>query len=262
MQSSVYWLLGLNVAGKVAAWLLFARAPWVAVTGWVVTDVLVLYHLLVPGAQGFGRVYRSFETPDREVWLTLDDGPDPEDTPRVLALLAEYGARATFFVIGEHAERHPELIRAIQAGGHEIAHHTHTHPLASFWCATPARLRRELRPALEVLGALGVRPRWFRSPAGLNNFWLAKELQACDLARVGWSVRGLEYSSWDAQEVVERVAQRVVPGSIILMHEGPRMPGEVRLNALRGVLERLRATGYACVLPEATQLRCAPALAR
>ena len=65
-----------------------------------------------------------------EVWLTIDDGPDPEDTPRILELLAAHGARATFFVIGENAAAHPGLIRAIAAAGHEVAHHTHTHPLA------------------------------------------------------------------------------------------------------------------------------------
>ncbi len=113
MQGGVYFFLLVNLASKVAAWMLFPELPWLASGVWLAADGLVLYHLLVPGAQGLVRVYRSFVTPHREVWLTIDDGPDPEDTPQVLALLKEHGARATFFVIGEQAEAHPELIRSM-----------------------------------------------------------------------------------------------------------------------------------------------------
>src|SRR5882757_7713989 len=86
----------------------------------------------------FGPVVTRFATPRREVWLTIDDGPDPEDTPQLLTLLATHDAHATFFVIGERAAAHPALIRAITDAGHEVAHHTYTHPLRTFWYASPA----------------------------------------------------------------------------------------------------------------------------
>jgi peptidoglycan/xylan/chitin deacetylase (PgdA/CDA1 family) len=255
MSLAAYLLIGFNLLSKAGAVAIFAVAPWSAVGGWLLADAVVLYHLLVPGAQGLVRAHRSFAPSRREVWLTIDDGPDPEDTPQILALLAEQGARATFFVIGEAVERYPELVRAIVAGGHEVAHHTHTHPLASFWCATPRKLRDELDRPLVALRALGVEPRWFRSPAGVNNFWLQPALDRRGLEFVGWSVRGLESASREADEVVARVRRGLRPGAIILLHEGPRVPAAVRLHALRGVLAMLRAEGYAAVLPEAAQLR-------
>src|SRR5262245_23501370 len=141
-------LLIIALAGKVAAVAVGWGEPAVALTLWFGPDLLIGYHLFVPNAQGLVRMHRRFQPAGREVWLTIDDGPDPEDTPRLLALLAEHGARATFFVIGEKAERHPELIRDIVAAGHEVAHHTYTHPLASFWCAGPRRLARELDQTL------------------------------------------------------------------------------------------------------------------
>src|SRR5919108_301985 len=67
----------------------------------------------------------------RAVALTFDDGPDPVFTPRVLDILAQFGVRGTFFVIGKRAEQHPEIIRAIADTGHEVGNHTYTHRLAT-----------------------------------------------------------------------------------------------------------------------------------
>ena len=195
-----------------------------------------------------------FSTGSREVWLTIDDGPDPEDTPRILELLAAQGARATFFVIGENAAQHPELIRAITAAGHEVAHHTHTHPLATFWCASPDRVRRELDLAFNALRASGITPTRFRPPAGIKNFWLARALRTRGLTGVGWSARGLERWSHEAAAVADRVLRHLAPGAILLLHEGPRVPAAIRVQAIRLVLERLQAQGYRVVVPTPGQL--------
>ncbi|HEX2862021.1 MAG TPA: polysaccharide deacetylase family protein, partial [Lacunisphaera sp.] len=123
------WLLfTVNLAGKLAALYVGAVDPVMAAVLWFGPDFLLAYHVFAPRAQGLVRMRRGFATNRREAWLTIDDGPDPQDTTRILELLAAHGARATFFVVGENAVRHPELVRAIVAGGHEVAHHTHTHP--------------------------------------------------------------------------------------------------------------------------------------
>jgi peptidoglycan/xylan/chitin deacetylase (PgdA/CDA1 family) len=247
-------LLTVSLAGKIVAWLVGWREPVLVLALWFGPDLLIGYHLLVPNARGIVRMHRRFQTTRKEVWLTIDDGPDPEDTPRLLTLLAEHGARATFFVIGERAARHPEIIRAIVAAGHEVAHHTHTHPLATFWCTGPGRLARELDEPVAVLRALGVEVARFRPPAGIKNPWLAGALRARALTPVGWSARGLELWAHDPARVADRVLQRVAPGAILLMHEGPRIPAAIRVAAIGRVLERLRAEGYRCVIPEPTQL--------
>lgn len=248
------FLIIVNLAGKAAAILVMWTSPVAALALWFGPDALVAYHLFAPHAQGFVRLHRRFATPEREVWLTIDDGPDPQDTPRILELLAAHGARATFFVIGENAANHPELIRAITAAGHEVAHHTYTHPLASFWCASPTRVRRELDLALDALRITGVRPTRFRPPAGIKNFWLARALSDRGLTGVGWSARGLERWSRDAGAVARRALRHLTPGAIILLHEGPRVPAAIRVHAIRLVLERLQAQGYRVVVPSPGQL--------
>ena len=249
------WLLvAADLAGKIAAVIVGWSSPATALALWFGPDALLAYHLFVPQAQGLVRMHRRFTTARREVWLTIDDGPDPGDTPRILELLAAHDARATFFVIGETAARHPTLIQAIAAAGHEVAHHAHTHPLATFWCASPARVRRELDAGLEALRAAGVRPTRFRPPAGIKNLWLASALRARGLTCVGWSARGLERRRGNAEAVAARATRRLAPGAILLLHEGPRVPAAIRVAAIRRVLERLQALDYRCVVPRADQL--------
>ena len=249
------WLLLLiNLAGKIAALGVVRTAPVAAVVFWFGPDLLLAYHMFSPHTQGLVRMHRRFTTVRREVWLTIDDGPDPEDTPRILELLAAQGAHATFFVIGENAARHPDLICAIAAAGHEVAHHTQTHPLASVWCAGPGRVARELDDGLEVLRPSGIRPMRFRPPAGIKNLWLASALRARGLTGVGWTSRGLERWGGDAAAVATRVMRGLKPGAILLLHEGPRVPAAIRVTAIRCVLERLREQGYRCIVPGPGQL--------
>lgn len=249
------WLLVVvNLAGKIAAISVGWAMPAAALGFWFLPDALLAYHLFVPRAQGLVRTHRRFTTARREVWLTIDDGPDPDDTPRILELLAAHRARATFFVIGENAARHPNLVRAIAAAGHEVAHHTHTHPLAAFWCATPAQLNRELDAGLDALRVAGVRPTRFRPPVGIKNLLLAPALRARGLTCVGWSARGLECWRGDAKTVAGRALRQLSPGSILLLHEGSDVPREVRVEAIRQVLERLQELGYQCVVPGPEQL--------
>lgn len=248
------WLLILVLAGKMAAVFAGWTHPVLALALWFGPDLVLAYHVFSPHAQGLLCMARRFRTSRPEVWLTIDDGPDPDDTPRILELLVAHQARATFFVIGERAARHPELIRAIVAGGHEIAHHTQTHPLATFWCASPGRVARELDEALAVLQPLGVRPTRFRPPAGIKNPWLAAALRERHLVAVGWSARGREIRAGAPQVVADRVLAGLSPGSILLLHEGPPVPAAIRVEAIRLVLERLKAQGYRCVVPPAEQI--------
>ena len=250
-------LLLLSLAGKIAAvglWRAHAPLPLAAVffSG---PDFLILYHLLAPSSQGLCRVFTRFEVRRPEIWLTIDDGPDPEDTPRILDLLDRHGARATFFFIGERAARFPEIVAEVLRRGHEVGHHTHTHPMKWFWCATPRRLSAELDDALAAFRRAGARPRWFRSPVGIKNLLLGRALGARGLQYVGWNVRSHDVHSRDPAAVRDAVMKRVRPGSIVLMHEGPAMDARVRVAALALVLEALSSRQFACVLPEPAQLR-------
>jgi peptidoglycan/xylan/chitin deacetylase (PgdA/CDA1 family) len=250
----VWILLIVNLTGKVAAALVFSGAPAAAFVLWFGPDCLLAYHVFAFRAQGIVRLHRKFATTQREVWLTIDDGPDPEDTPRILELLASHGARATFFVIGESVARHPDLVRMISAAGHEVAHHTHTHPLVWFWCATPACVRRELDLATAALRVCGVEPTRFRPPAGIKNPWLAPAMRKRGLTGIGWTTRGLESRQMNPDTVVARLIHNLAPGAILLVHEGPGVPAPIRVVAIGLLLERLRELGYRSVIPEPQQL--------
>ncbi|MDB6128837.1 MAG: acetyl xylan esterase [Verrucomicrobia bacterium] len=219
------------------------------------TDLWVLYNIFVPTAQGLCPSFIRFETERAEIWLTLDDGPDPDDTPRILDLLDAHQARATFFVIGERAAAHPELVREIVRRGHEIGHHTFTHPAGTFWCAGPKRVAAELDETLRVLQPLTPAPRWFRAPVGIKNFLLARALEQRGLHCIDWSLRSGDWLSRRAEKVQDNVVRRLKPGIIVLMHEGPSVPAALRVTAVGLVLDALTTRGYRCVIPSASQLR-------
>src|SRR3954471_22789607 len=155
------WLILAAVKLASAVLWLAAGLPVLAIVVYATADLFLLYSIFVPSASGICPVITRFHAHQSEVWLTIDDGPDPGDTPRILDALDRHAARATFFVIGERAASHPELISEILRRGHEIAHHTHTHPARSFWSAGPKRVRAELDQALAALQRAGARPRWF-----------------------------------------------------------------------------------------------------
>jgi peptidoglycan-N-acetylglucosamine deacetylase len=155
-----------------------------------------------------------------EVALTFDDGPDPEVTPLVLDLLGRHGAKATFFCIGERASKYPQLVRHIHARGHSVQNHTQTHPY-SFACRTPYRLAREISEAQRaIFEAGGVRPRFFRAPAGLRSPLLDPVLAWMGLQYVSWTRRGLDGISRDPNRILERLLAELAAGDILLLHDG------------------------------------------
>ena len=123
-------------------WLMLAGHFWLGTLLHLIVVAPVLYGTLNPHSALFGPIQRR--PSDQRLWLTLDDGPDPIDTPVVLDLLRERGVKATFFAIGEKAQQHPELIKRIIAEGHQLGNHTQSHPQGSFWCLGPLRTSREI----------------------------------------------------------------------------------------------------------------------
>ena len=165
-------------------------------------------------------IVRAAGTPGRCA-LTFDDGPDPEFTPRVLEILARTGQRATFFVIGERAARHPELMQRLVAEGHEVGNHSATHPWhLSLWPGR--RVAAELNQASDLIErACGVRPRLFRPPAGILSPRIAAGARAAGLQLVGFSTRSLDGSPViPASVALRRLARGLGPGAILLLHDG------------------------------------------
>lgn len=251
-------LIGFALLAPLISLALLGTSVWLAIAPLFVSHMLLLWPTLVANSQWWGPVFTRFQTSEQEVWLTIDDGPSPAHTMKILDVLERFNARATFFVIGQKAEQHPHLITEILARGHALANHTHTHPRFSFWCATAARIRREIDRCAETLRSTPERPaHFFRAPAGMKNMFVHPALARRDLALIGWTVRGLDSVKTNAADVAERIDQRVRPGSIILLHEGVRTDAdpEFTLRCFELTLQRLAARGYRCVIPRPEQLR-------
>ncbi|QKV72915.1 polysaccharide deacetylase family protein [Amycolatopsis sp. Hca4] len=151
------------------------------------------------------------------VALTFDDGPYPETTPALLAALG--GTRATFFLWGEHAAAHPDLVRAIAAAGHAIGNHTWTHPQLTTLADDAAR-DQEVRRTQDLLTRLtGLRPSLFRPPYGDTDAAVASAIAHHGLTEVLWSVDTRDWAGCTTEEIVA-AAGDVQPGGVVLMHEG------------------------------------------
>ena len=180
------------------------------------------------------------------VAITIDDGPDPEITPRVLDVLDRHGARATFFCIGERVARHPTLARTIVARHHEIGNHSHHH-LKRFSLLGPRGLAAEIRLAQQtIIEATGEPPRFFRAPAGLRNPFLEPVLAHEKLQLVSWTRRGFDTVNTSADAVLTRLTHRLRGGDILLLHDGnaarTAAGAPVILEVLPRLLETLAAT--------------------
>lgn len=246
-QCAVLKLLGLG--------LVFATS-W-DLLGWGIFFLgggCVVAHHFLPRSQGLCDVVTGFIPEGQQVWLTIDDGPHPEDTPRILDLLDQWGAKATFFMIGERAALYPELVKAVLARGHSVGTHTQTHPLKDFWCAGRARVERELDDSLQVLQAAGGEVRLYRSPVGIKNIFLRRSLQQKGLRCIAWTVRSGDGTGHSLETIVDRVSAQAQAGSIVLMHEGERVATAVRVLAIEAVLRKLYESGFQCVLPKENAL--------
>jgi peptidoglycan/xylan/chitin deacetylase (PgdA/CDA1 family) len=159
-------------------------------------------------------------TAGQQIALTIDDGPDPDVTPRVLDVLDQHGAKATFFCIGELAQRHPRCVEAIVARGHAVENHSQRHR-HTFSLQGPGALRREIAAAQDTLAQItGTRPLFFRAPAGLRNPFLEPVLCQLGLQLASWTRRGFDTRSHNADAIAERLLHGLAPQDILLLHDG------------------------------------------
>jgi len=188
----------------------------------------------LPNSSLFGPVFRRLEGED--ALLSIDDGPDPVDTPALLDLLDRHGKTAVFFVIGDKVRRYPELAREIVRRGHELGNHTMTHPAGTMWCAGSARTRREVVECSRAIEEVtGVKPRWFRAPAGHRNWFTHPVLREQGLELVGWRKRAFDAVRRDVPWIVKRLTTDVRDGDILLLHEATPIAKEVLEGVLAGL---------------------------
>jgi peptidoglycan-N-acetylglucosamine deacetylase len=201
---------------------------------------------LYPNSPIFGRVIAHIRDDEPLVALTFDDGPNPDATPAILDALAAHGAKASFFILGQHAERWPKLVNRIAAEGHCVCNHGYYH--RKLHLKSPSYVRSDLQLGTRaIIDACGVHPAFFRAPHGFRSPWVTFIASRLGQRTVGWS-RGV----WDsARPGVEVIADRTVraarPGAILLLHDGDGYdPLGDRMQTARAVpliVDRIREAG-------------------
>jgi peptidoglycan/xylan/chitin deacetylase (PgdA/CDA1 family) len=173
--------------------------------------------------------------------ITFDDGPHPQNTPRLLGILRERNIKATFYVVGTLAKEYPNIIRAILADGHEIGNHTLTHPM-NMPRLSDDKIRHEVGATSQaLLDIAGYRARTFRPPGGATNArlkqWLYDEYGLCSIL---WSVDPNDWKRPGVGVVTQRLINGAHPGAILLCHDlhAPTV------DAMPGTLDGLLAKGY------------------
>jgi peptidoglycan/xylan/chitin deacetylase (PgdA/CDA1 family) len=218
---------------------------------------------------GSGRIVWNEEVDERVLALTFDDGPDPDLTPRVLDVLDEAGAAATFMMMGWNAQRHSLLARRVVDAGHEVGNHGWSH-LDLAQC-TPEQVHNEIskgRGAIE--DAIGAPVRWFRPARGVITGGALRVANELDHDIAMWSLTAAIRDGQTAADVEAHLVERATPGDIVCLHDGIgrgtfdgtsdfaaklRSRRTAETAALGTALEALRAEGFRFVtLTELEQL--------
>ncbi len=215
--------------------------------GMLLTIALIFYVVSSPAIVGASASQRilpvySVERTDKTVAISFDAGWGNEDTEELLDILAAHGVRATFFVVGDWADKYPDSVKAIAQSGCEVMNHSSTH--AHFASLTTDQILADIRACNGKVAALtGVEPSLFRCPYGEYDDHVISAVNSLGMTAIQWDVDSLDWKGISAQEITDRVLRSVKDGSIILFHNAAEHTPE----ALPGILDELQRRGYSVV---------------
>lgn len=187
-------------------------------------------------------VVRRITTQDKVLALTFDDGPSPTFTPKVLSLLEQYHARATFFVIGERVKQYPDIVRREVTLKNQVENHTYHHIVVT------GKGKHEIEMELsqsekDISSVTGFAPHFFRPPGGHYDATSVNVAEQHGYITVLWSVDSRDWSDPGVEDIVLRVMKNVHSGDIVLFHDQGGNRAQT-IQALRVILPKLEAEGY------------------
>lgn len=192
------------------------------------------------------RVVWSVDTDEKVVAFTFDDGPNEIYTPQLLDILARNELKATFFLLGKHVEKYPDIVERIHSEGHEIGNHSFDHSFL------PLYTKRYVKQQIESTSALiekivGMTPSYFRPPMGLFTPSMLDAISESGMTAVVGEVYPRDPYKPGTDKIVERVLSRIEPGSIIILHDSGtfgRIDRSQTIDAVPIIIDRLRDRGY------------------
>lgn len=232
--------LGLLTSFTPVSWWMYA----LVVLGWFL--ITALGSFFIGWDYHLTSLHSNKEISSNWVSITFDDGPNGEFTPRVLKLLDEHGAKATFFCIGQHIENHPDIVKQILADGHSVGNHTYSHS-KSFGFFNSKKVKAELEATKSVVSRLtGLKMKLYRPAFGVTNPQIEKAVNSSGLLSIGWSVRSLDTTTRSENRVLDRITSKVSKGNIILLHD----TSEKTISVLERLLIFLRKENLQSVAVE------------
>lgn len=216
----------------------------------LILDILLALLLIMEYAERFGmgemkeinvwtEVDQAVDTrqeQSKKIALTFDDGPNPTYTPMLLDGLAERGVHATFFLMGQNAERYPELVTRLYEEGHLIGNHTYTH--MQLTDTEMDAFVAELSKTDELIfGITGVHTEFVRPPFGI---WNKKIETKLGMLPVLWTIDPRDWCTSNTDTVTNRIVSHAEENGIILLHDGYQSSVEAALR----VIDILQAEGY------------------
>ncbi|MCO6009667.1 polysaccharide deacetylase family protein [Actinoallomurus purpureus] len=186
------------------------------------------------------------DAPPNAISLTIDDGPQPEWTPKMLDLLAEHDVKATFSLIGIQVKQYPKLAQRIVAEGHQLCNHTMNHPLG-IASMSSRQVDREITEAHDrICDATGVVPKFFRSPGGAWSRAVFGSAARHGMLPIDWDIDPRDWSRPGTRHIKKSMLA-AKGGDILLCHDGGGDRSET-IKALGQVLPKLKARGLSFVL--------------
>lgn len=186
---------------------------------------------------------------EKVVALTFDDGPSPVWTPKILDVLKEAQVKATFFMLGMHAQQYPDVARRVAEEGHEIGNHTYDHHGIFYY--KPEELNREVREAEKIIESItGIKTKYFRPPKAWLTRKEKKQLKDMGYETVLWSLNSKDWVTFDDRYIVKYILHHIRPGDILLFHDSGGLfkpEGGKRKETVKAVsrlIEKLKERGY------------------
>lgn len=156
---------------------------------------------------------------ENEIALTFDDGPHPENTAKILDILAKYNIKATFFLIGENVEKYPDLVRRISNEGHSIGNHSY-YQKSNFGFLSAKKVKEALLNTEKTIETIiGKKTKLFRPPYGVTNPNIAKAVRELEYKTIGWSLRSYDTKAKQPEKLLAKLKKKMKKGDIILLHD-------------------------------------------
>ncbi len=184
---------------------------WLVVTIIGSFDMRWNYHL--------NALHSNSKIKKKQIAITFDDGPNSQFTPQILTILRKYNAKATFFCIGKHIEKHPELFNKIANEGHIIGNHSYSHS-NNFGFFSSKKIIKEINMTNKLIfNFLNVNCNLFRPPFGVTNPAIKNAIKHTKHIVIGWNVRSLDTKIKEPKEILKRITKNLKSGDVILLHD-------------------------------------------